>query len=176
MPNDKVRNAVEDSLQPTELTDTIMRVLEENNGKRFDKRIMDKLKAALPPLRYFYVTKSLGWTQLHFGDEWEKTRFITISRQNKNVVIDCDFIRKENLGHFQGKHDNNAEKLAYLATDLPGKLEDEYLAYKAARHQLVAELAKVPDCVRYEVEKALGLDISYEEYEAHNGPRAANHS
>lgn len=159
---------IKSKMEPAEPAQTVLRVFTENAGKRFDKRIIDKLKVALKELfghDRFQCYQSPG----HFhetivirndGKEWH---FYVCENANKKV--DPEYLTTKTACYYGAREERNAKRELLLQdTEYLQKLTDKANAWREAVTALVAVFAekaeyavgRLPDA--YAIEALIGFD------------------
>lgn len=108
---EQVRSVIESGIEDTNFTYGLLDFLQEFNGKRFDKRVVDKLKAVYD--RVYLEKTSYGGTYLKIGDY----SFI-VSHANVNVVVDVAFIEEKNFCYFGAAIARNEKREKSLKNDI----------------------------------------------------------
>jgi hypothetical protein len=107
---------VKSRMEPTEPADTILKILTENNGKRLDKRIVDKLQLATG--QKIRDRRQYGMTSLTYGGYDEtggrQGGCLYLAHQEKNVVIDVEYVKEHNPAYFKARDERNADRIALL--------------------------------------------------------------
>lgn len=103
-------------IEPLEPADTILRVLQENDGKRFDKRLVEKIKEAVKlvcPTLYVRESNNLV-TQIVWGETVgfcrgsQPRRFtLLIAYKTKSVHIDAAWVKEHNPAYFVARDERN---------------------------------------------------------------------
>jgi len=86
--------------------DTIFKVLQENNGKRIDKRLIEKLRAATGDnsirRRSEYGMTSICWNTISNG--------LICAYDVKNVYVDSAWIKEQNTWAFSARDERNRRR------------------------------------------------------------------
>jgi phage FluMu gp28-like protein len=103
-------------MEPTEPADTILRVLQENNGKRLDNRFNQKLQDATgdPHVRivHQYGMVDIIWNEGHSS--------IVIAYTDGCPTIDAAKIKENNPAYFDARDKRNAERQELLTENPNG--------------------------------------------------------
>ena len=158
---------IKDGIEPTEPVDTILRVLRENDGKRFDKRFLAKLQEQVPDYE-LRDNRNYGMTQLEYKISGKmiakpgmeiSTHSLLISYETKNVVIDADKIREKNPAYFEARDERNRQRHNLLADAKDfDALANASNAFAEAKKKLQEELESIQECPDYyAIENLVGL-------------------
>jgi hypothetical protein len=116
MPTD-LRRLIEESIEPTEPQDTILRVLKEFEGKPCGPGAVKTCKAIAGRLN-----AAAGRDDIHFSHMYGMTQIVWDGRNSglllghgSNVNVDTAFVAESGRGHFDILRERNARKLAILA-------------------------------------------------------------
>jgi hypothetical protein len=115
---EQVREVIAASIEQTEPQFTILRVLREKyNGKRYDKRVEKALEEATGV--DLLTVKHYGWTEIQWRSGADNCFHcgIIIARCEKNVVIDADYIERENPSYFSAAVERNEKRYALLDSE-----------------------------------------------------------
>lgn len=137
-----IRQKIQEEMETDPMPDLVLGVLKEENGKKLTKRIIPKLEAA--GVDRPRIEKRYGWTSIGWGD-YQAGHSIMVSRSDKNVTIDSDWVWEENARYFDARNKRNAKREALLKTDLPERIYQKVRAYLFAQNELRNELDKVSE-------------------------------
>ena len=135
------------SIEPTEPVDTIFRVLQENEGKRLDERLINKIRQATGDDS---VRKSSDFGMARIIWKSSPSGFLCAYAE-KNVYIDSSWIKEHNTWAFEARDKRNINRKKDLENlEAIKELADSVNALKVAK-------------VRYELalesfEDSIGLD------------------
>jgi hypothetical protein len=147
-----------ESLEPQT---SILRFLEGQEGKRLDKRLLEKMQVQWPDLR---IQQSAGMTMLEWGGYSEsgggKGGRLLIAHALKDVRVDSNFIHQRNLAYFEAAEARNEKRQQALADpELLSDLEKTIQSFLTARDKLAKMMnygtVFAPD--RHAIEEKFGL-------------------
>lgn len=159
-----LREFIESQIEPTEPFDLLRTFLESNNGKRLDKRLIDKLNDIIPH-REFRIANTAGMTLLQFGgygrhQDDRQGGSILMSHQTKNVYVDVAYMLEHNTCYYSARDARNATRRKLLAgTSAISKTEGlirNFLAVRAALKEALANDLFAPD--RTLIESSFDID------------------
>jgi hypothetical protein len=112
----QLKQLIHDKLEPIEPADTILRILQENDGKRLDKRIIDKIQAACPDWqirdqRRFGMTQ-IAWGKSHYPHE--EYGSLLIDHHIKCVSVDAAAVYYNNPAYFSARDKRNRQRQEIL--------------------------------------------------------------
>ncbi len=126
----EIETIIKSKMEPAEPAATVLRVFQENAGKRFDKRIVDKLKVALK--EYFghdnfqcYQSPGYSYETIVIRNNGQEWRFYVCNNDSKKV--DPEFLTKQNACYYEAREERNTKRELLLK-------DTEYL-------QIIAEKA-----------------------------------
>lgn len=122
-------------LEPDEPYLTILRVFQENAGKRFDKNIIEKLKSATG-LHFWRVDNQLSVQLTQYGAN--NTRSFLISYDTKNIKVDPDFFKENNKWCYDARLERNNKREHLTKTGGLDILEHAIREYNKSRAFLKA--------------------------------------
>lgn len=116
---EELARVVESKLEDTDTPAAILAILKTKEGKKLDKRVIDKLNAELPGLN---IRKGLvaSMTKIIYGDYYQ-----TDGAKGGNLLIgydsdtiDTNWILEKNPAYFRAALQRNSERRAFLADPL----------------------------------------------------------
>jgi len=99
----------------SDLPDKILAILQENNGKKFTKLILDKLPGGRDVWSIGHSGHMTKLFSLRYAKSQGETGYnFVIAHTTVNVIIDCNFIVEKNCCYFSDRKERNAKRLACL--------------------------------------------------------------
>lgn len=153
----KVAEIIQAHIEPTEPQGQILAFFKANEGKRLDKRFMDKLKAHLgrQDVRYDYIA---GMTNIVWGNRADMTSkapsgsLLVGYASEGSLVSDAAKLEDRNIAYFGAAVSRNEARQRSLA-DVAG--QEEILALAEQLRTVKARLKEI---------FAYGTDFNHDEY------------
>jgi len=144
-------------IEPLEPQDTILSVLKENDGKRLDKRLIEKLKAATKD-DTINLDLRAGMAHIQWGGYGNNCKGSLLAQYAvKNLRVDAAWIEENNAAYYRAARERNARRAETLKNeDLLTKADVAIEQYIAAREHLETLLKEFPHD-HYELERVAGL-------------------
>ncbi len=147
-----IQQLLTEALNYDETADNILAILQEHNGKRLDKRIIDKIKLVAPNV---YMNKTWSYTYIEWGGHrnsgGNKGGELTIADYVKNVIIDIKWIEERNKNYFAGKVNKNKEIQSLLNNmKLRKEMEETIQNYQDVKVNLDKMLDKF-EVIKYKI-------------------------
>lgn len=126
------RQIIKDSMEPLEPARTILRLFQENEGKRYDIRFIKKVEEAIG--MDCRIERIAGKTKLAIRSE-PYLDFV-VAYQTTNVRISTETFKKINIWYLQAAEERNARRQSVLDTDQPEILDKRIKDFVEAREAL----------------------------------------
>jgi molybdopterin converting factor small subunit len=145
-----LREIIAQEMEPTEPQDTILRVLkEEFEGKRLTVKVEERLRRATGD--EIRILKHHGWTDLVSERYWANQGnkggcCLMVARSETNVIIDTEWMERENARYFSALRERNARRQLLLSRpDLIDFAEHLIQQYLDAKRDVQEHLLKDPE-------------------------------
>lgn len=165
----EIETIIKSKMEPAEPAQTVLRVFQENAGKRFDKRIVDKLKVALK--EYFghdnfqcYQSPGNFYETIVIRNDGKEWRFYVCENANKKV--DPEYLTNQNVCYYEAREERNAKREMLLKdTEYLQSIADKANAWREAVTALVEVFTekdehtvsgRMPDA--HAIEELIGFD------------------
>jgi hypothetical protein len=149
-------------IEPLEPQTSILKFLQEQNGKRLTNPVIAKLREVCNDetihLRQAGGMTSIGWGYEQSG---QRTGSLLVSYKTKNVVIDAEFVEEKNPAYFSAARERNHRR-SLAVKDTKGCAELE-----ATIHTLLAAQKKLDEFFafgthfeqdKFAIRKAFGVE------------------
>ena len=147
-----------EEMETNEPQDTILKTLKENEGKRIDKRLLDKLKTAtgLTDLHYSSIA---SMTHLERNTNNKERFSMLLYYHSQGNMVDSQAIEKQNVCMFSAKDERNKERCKLLNDpDLKDAQEIvDNLAKLLKQLKVMVQYGEFLSPVRYSIQRELGL-------------------
>lgn len=170
-----VKDVISAGLEPLEPQTAILAFLEANDGKRLDKRLLEKLNAAVPGhnIRMHQIASMthIEWDDYGGrGGPWAGPKpanipaggSLLMAYRLKNLTVDVAFVKEHNIAYFGAAMARNEKRNAMLADDAACReLEATIRQFIEARDKLRAAFeygAKFYEA-RYDIEREYDLNL-----------------
>ncbi len=138
-----VREIINQAIEPNEPADSILAFLKANDGKRVDKRLIDKIAAETGD-ETIRLDKAHGMTRIEWGG-WRRYGGkeggqLLLSHSDKNVVVDAAWVEEKNPAEFRARDERNAKR-QQVTDEECSHLDEAIYLFKAARNKVRTMLA-----------------------------------
>jgi hypothetical protein len=123
---EQIRKIIQNNIESNEPADTILRILKENEGKRLDKRVIDKMQAAIPNW-WIRDCREYGMTQIKWAVRWDSEKHqniptpegqtegsLLVAHEVKYIYINSEEIKGKNPAYFSARDERNSQRREIL--------------------------------------------------------------
>lgn len=129
----QITDLIKSRIEPTEYLDKMLQLLQENEGKRIDLRLIKKLQAAMGDDSIRNVA-NFGMTQI----VWQKAPTgLLCAYAEKNVHVDSAWIKEKNTWAYEARDERNRKRHNDLGrVEAIQELANAANAFKVAKERL----------------------------------------
>lgn len=160
----KVADLIRSRMEASEPQDTILAFLRTIDGKKINKRHVEKLREQIGD-NEIRLSHRFGMTSLQWGGYHRTGGNILLAHSEKNVVVDIAYVLEHNAAYYSAKDERNEKRQQALSQpEKCAELDDAIANFRAAEAKLKALMGQdifQPD--DYRIQKHLVEGVSLDD-------------